>query len=190
MTYNNLYPEQYGLLCCNVIEFRKNPTFRSNLSPPSPGSKRKPRKKPSRKLSSRRLILLLSSLVYSSTQMMGATCSSETSGCLWTTWNYNPVFIQLLKEHNSHNYDMFLSSERIITECCQRETDYEVQTKRDGRNGYFHLQLFLKTCFLSVSQKCPVNISQNEGGTKDGDWCDKEANSSIILITGIVWQPG
>jgi hypothetical protein len=42
LTYNNLYPEQYGLLGCNAMEFSKIPTFRSNLSPPSPGSKRKP----------------------------------------------------------------------------------------------------------------------------------------------------
>lgn len=63
--------------------------------------------------------------------------------------------MQRMKEHNSHNYDMFLSLERVITEGYQRETDSEVRTERDD-TSYF----FLKTCFLSVSQKCPVNISQ------------------------------
>jgi hypothetical protein len=37
--------QEYGLLGCNVVYFGEIPTFRSNISPPSLGSKNKPNQK-------------------------------------------------------------------------------------------------------------------------------------------------
>jgi hypothetical protein len=86
------------------MEFRKSPTFRSNLSHPSPGPKRKPRKKPSRSRQEAEL-----STPDSAGVLLGLLFDPGDGSDVFlrNARPYNPVFIQLMKEHNSHNFDMF-----------------------------------------------------------------------------------
>jgi hypothetical protein len=64
--------------------------FQRNISLPTSGLEDEPSKKPTEAGS----MLLVFCLAYSLTLKMDANCCSETLGCLYTTWCYNP------EEHN------------------------------------------------------------------------------------------
>jgi hypothetical protein len=69
--------EDYYILGYNAVQsVGSQPTFRKNISPPSPGSKYKPSKKPALLAT---YFMLVSSLAYSSSLRMEATFSSESS---------------------------------------------------------------------------------------------------------------